>query len=192
MPKNTLGRSDLPKPSPIAQSAIVSHHPPSAPLPPTIRRWIPILSTEGMPASGDREHTLSLLPADVSPPPITRAKKAGWRCRLASRLPFLARLDRLSHDHVLRLRRPKPLPPPPIRHCPRQLQSAVPPPPICYSAVQLKSAVLPCRQQARLSHLARLSHDHDHAHVLRLHHPAPLPPPPICHSAVRQPPVPSC
>ena len=55
---------DLPKPSPIAQSVIIYHHPPVSSLPPKIRKCIVIISTEGMPASGDREHTLLLLPPD--------------------------------------------------------------------------------------------------------------------------------
>ena len=48
------------------------------------------MSTEGMPALGGREHTLSLFPADVSPPPITREKRRGDDA-------FLALVDRLSH-----------------------------------------------------------------------------------------------
>ena len=65
---------------------ILPHHPichrftssPYSFLPPAIRRCITIMSTEGIPASGDQEHMLSLLLANASPPPITQKQLAGW------------------------------------------------------------------------------------------------------------------
>ena len=74
MPKKNFGSISLIYPNPPSFPNLPSFVITPASLLPVIQRCIVIVSTEGIPASGDREHTILLLPANASHSPIKHAK----------------------------------------------------------------------------------------------------------------------